>query len=302
MDEIPSYTGHLLPPEPSTTDLRLACTDYATICRANIIAVADRFEQREDYPFVDTKLDLKTGRDFRADDPIRGRDAIYGWIQGRGLEALAGHAAWLAQYDDPESQTLAARLRAIAEPVLVSLRQMRAKNDGHLYFFMRPDGTPFALDDEGQPQNIPLDADTASNFSDLFCAKGMIAGARLLANEAAEREAIDYARHVSADLWARRFVSDQQPLDPTNPIAHVPGRFDHGPYMISLGTCALNATIGDTQAIEEGLRLIDYELAYYSNHNGRISEFSDGDFWESIDDKGAYYVTPDIRWNLSDWH
>ena len=118
MDEIPSYTGHLLPPEPSTTDLRLACTDYATICRANIIAVADRFEQREDYPFVDTKLDLKTGRDFRTDDPIRGRDAIYGWIQGRGLEALAGHAAWLAQYDDPESQTLAARLRAIAEPVL----------------------------------------------------------------------------------------------------------------------------------------------------------------------------------------
>ena len=289
MDEIPSYTGYLLPPEPSTTDLRLACTDYATICRANIVAVADRFEQREDCPFIDTKLDLKTGRDFRADDPIRGRDAIYGWIQGRGLEALAGHAAWLAQYDDPESQTLAARLRAIAEPVLVSLRQMRAKNDGHLYFFMRPDGTPFALDDDGQPQNIPLDADAASNFSDLFCAKGMIAGARLLADEAALREATDYAQRVSADLWARRFVSDQQPLDPTNPIAHVPGRFDHGPYMINLGTCALNAAIGDTQAIEEGLRLIDYELAYYANRNGRISDFSDGDFWESIDDKGAPY-------------
>ena len=114
MDETPSYTGHLLPPEPSTTDLRLACIDYQAICRANVAAIADRFEQRDDYPFIDTKLDLKTGRDFRADDPIRGRDAIYGWIQGRGLEALAGHATWLTQYDDPESQALAARLRAMA--------------------------------------------------------------------------------------------------------------------------------------------------------------------------------------------
>ena len=288
---MPTYTGRLLPTEPSLADLQAACADYEVICRANIATVADRFERHTDYPFVDTKLDLRTGRDFAVDDPIRGHDAVYGWIQGRGLEALAGHAVWLENRTDP----LAERLRAMAGPVLTSLRRMRAANDGHLYFFMRPDGSPFALDADGRPQDIPLAADAPSNFSDLFCAKGMIAGARLLADADAEREAVDYAQRISADLWSRRFVSDQQPLDPTNPIAHVPGRFDHGPYMISLGTCALNAASGDKQAIEEGLRLIDYELAYYANRNGRIAEFSDGDFWESIDEKGAPYHDGDGR-------
>ena len=289
MNDEPTYTGRLLPGDPSLADLHSACADYRAICLANITAIAERCESDADYPFIDSKIDLKTGRNFPADDAIRGRTAIYGWIQGRGLEALAGHAIWLDSCDNPESHALAARLRDIAQPVLARLRRMRAANDGHLYFFMHPDGTPFALDDRGQPQNIPLPADAPSNFSDLFCAKGMLAAARLLRDDDAEREAHAYAHRVSTDLWARRFVSDQQPLDPTNPIAHVPGRFDHGPYMIHLGTCALNATAGDKNAIEEGLRLIDYELAYYANHNGRIGEFAEGDFWESIDEKGAPY-------------
>ena len=44
---------------------------------------------------IDTKLDLMTGEDYLHDDVVRGHDAVYGWIQGRGLEALAGHCAWL---------------------------------------------------------------------------------------------------------------------------------------------------------------------------------------------------------------
>ena len=283
------YTGHRLPTEPTLVNLRAAVSDYEAICLANIAAVVDRFETHSDYPFVDTKLDLQTGRDFPADDPIRGYAAIYGWIQGRGLEALAGHAIWLESYDDPAMQALAGRLRAMVRTVLASLRRMRDANDGHLYFFMRPDGTPFALDQDGQPQDIPLAADAPSNFSDLFCAKGMLAAARCVGDAAAETEALAYAERVTADIWARRFISDQQPLDPTNPIAHVPGRFDHGPHMIHLGTCALGATAGDKQAIEEGLRLLDYELAYYANHKGRVPEFAAGDFWESIDAKGAPY-------------
>jgi hypothetical protein len=41
-------------------------------------------------PLLDTKLDLAhpAAPDFDASDPVRGRDAVYGWIQGRGLEAL----------------------------------------------------------------------------------------------------------------------------------------------------------------------------------------------------------------------
>ena len=197
------YTGHRLPTEPTLVDLRAAVSDYEAICLANIAAVVDRFETHADYPFVDTKLDLQTGRDFPADDPIRGYAAIYGWIQGRGLEALAGHAIWLESYDDPAMQALAGRLRAMVRTVLASLRRMRDANDGHLYFFMRPDGTPFALDQDGQPQDIPLAADAPSNFSDLFCAKGMLAAARCVGDAAAETEALAYAERVTAALCWR---------------------------------------------------------------------------------------------------
>ena len=149
------YTGHRLPTEPTLVDLRAAVSDYEAICLANIAAVVDRFETHADYPFVDTKLDLQTGRDFPADDPIRGYAAIYGWIQGRGLEALAGHAIWLESYDDPATQALAGRLRAMVRTVLASLRRMCDANDGHLYFFMRPDGTPFALE-PGEAVYVPV--------------------------------------------------------------------------------------------------------------------------------------------------
>ena len=288
-----TYTGRLLPADPTPTDLQAAAIDYQAICLANIAAIAGRFD--ESYPFVNTKLDLKTGCDFPDDDPIRGRDCVYGWIQGRGLEALAGHALWLDSCTDPMLKDLAARLRAQARAVLASLRRMRQTNGGHLYFFMRPDGSPFALGNDGQPRDIPLAADTPSNFSDLFCAKGMLAGALLLHDAEALADARAYATAVTTDIWAQRFISDQQPLDPKNLITHVEGRFDHGPYMINLGTCALLAAIGDSEAVADGLRLVEYELAHYANRNGRFTEFSEGDFWESIDTKGAPYRDGDGR-------
>ena len=288
-----TYTGRLLPADPTPTDLQAAAVDYQAICLANIVAIADRFD--ESYPFVNTKLDLKTGYDFPTDDPIRGRDCVYGWIQGRGLESLAGHALWLTNCADPMLKDLAVRLRAQARAVLASLRHMRQTNGGHLYFFMRPDGSPFALGDDGQPRDIPLSADAPSNFSDLFCAKGMLAGALLLQDAEALADARAYAAAVTADIWEQRFISDQQPLNPKNPITHVEGRFDHGPYMINLGTCALLAAIGDSEAVADGLRLVEYELAHYTNRNRRFTEFSEGDFWESIDTKGAPYRDGDGR-------
>ena len=107
MDAPPEYAPKILPPEPDTADLQAAAATYRAICLTSIAAIVSRFEahiaQGRDYPFVDTKLDLASGRDFPADNAVRGRDTIYGWIQGRGLEALAGHAAWLAEQPSPRS-------------------------------------------------------------------------------------------------------------------------------------------------------------------------------------------------------
>lgn len=46
-------------------------------------------------PFLDTKYHVGRGEDFDQDDPLRGDQVIYSWIQGRGLEALTDHARWL---------------------------------------------------------------------------------------------------------------------------------------------------------------------------------------------------------------
>ncbi len=275
-----------LPEEPSPDDLRAAAGDYEAICLANIRAVVERFERHGGaYPFVDTKLDLRTGRDHPAGDLVRGRETIYGWIQGRGLEAVAGHALWAEADSRPRLQELAPRLRAMAAAVLDSVRRLRSRNEGHLFFFMCPDGSPFAIGPGHRREPVTITAATPSGFSDLFGAKGLFAGARLLGEAAAEAEAVEWMGRVSADIWSRRFASDQQPLDPTNPIETLPGRHGHGAFMIQLGAAAQGARAGLPGAVDEGLRLIRHELDNHANLDGRPG-FQEGDFWEFVDDEG----------------
>ena len=92
------YTGTLIQ-QPTVGAVRGALRDYEVMLVAVLKAILDRFEAHPEYRFVDTKLSIFTGRDFpEPDDPstdIRGRTAIYGAIQGRGLEALVGHIKWL---------------------------------------------------------------------------------------------------------------------------------------------------------------------------------------------------------------
>ncbi|NKB66133.1 MAG: hypothetical protein GKR89_03645 [Candidatus Latescibacteria bacterium] len=297
MDAPPEYSPQTLPDAPTATDLAAAAATYRTICLTNIAAIVDRFEahlaQGRDYPFVDTKFDLTNGRDFPTDDIVRGRDTLYGWIQGRGLEALAGHAAWLEQ--QPSPHPLAARLRRMAEPIAQSLQRLRQANDGHLFFFMRPDGRPFSLEANGEPRYLTLTTASPSNFSDIFSAKGLLAAAHLLDDKGIQERAETYIQQISTDLWAGRFTSDQQPLDPTDPVQSVPGRIDQGPFMIHLGTCALGAATGNTAAIDQGLDLLDRLLKLHTNINGRQPDLEEGDFWESIDQHQAPYRNDEGR-------
>ena len=284
--EGPVFRDSRLPEEPSPDDLRAAADDYEAICLANIRAVVERFERHGGgYPFVDTKLDLRTGRDHPAGDLVRGRETIYGWIQGRGLEAVAGHAVWAEADPRPRLQELAPRLRAMTAAVLDSVRRLRARNEGHLFFFMSPDGSPFVIGPGDRREPVTVTAGTPSGFSDLFGAKGLFAGARLLGDSAGEAEAVEWMGRVSADIWSRRFASDQQPLDPTNPIETLPGRHGHGPWMIQLGAAALGARAGLPGAADDGLRMIRHVLDNHANLDGRPG-FQEGDFWEFVDDEG----------------
>jgi len=87
--------------------------------------------------WLNTKMDSRTLQDFGPDDGTKGPDFTYGWIQGRGLEALATHAAALESRDP----ALAAACDTAGRRLYALLDDLVAK-DGHAYFLydaaMRP--------------------------------------------------------------------------------------------------------------------------------------------------------------------
>lgn len=280
------YQGSILAEDAS--DYKGIAQDYAHMLVTVMQALADRFDQA--YPFVDTKLSLLTGDNFDQDDPVRGKNAVYGWIQGRGLEALAGHCAWF------EKQGLAGDLipclQEMMHLVLGRLVEIWRQNNERLWFFMLPDGRPFMLGDDGQPAPFQITPDTPYGFSDLFSSKGMYAAACYLGDAQAKADALRYIEKVDAAIWEGRFENDQVTLDPKNPVMPVPGRVMQGPFMIQIGTAAMLTLQGDRRGIEMGIRLVGHELENFVNLDGRISHLKEGDMWEANGEDGLpYYET-----------
>ncbi len=79
--------------------------------------------------FLDTKMHSITGRDYGPEDGWRGPDFTYGWIQGRGLEALTEFAAFFETRQPALSAALDARAALLRE----ALGRLVAR-DGHAFF------------------------------------------------------------------------------------------------------------------------------------------------------------------------
>ena len=122
------------------------------------------------YPFIDTKFDIVTDRDFdETDEPFRQKSCIYSWIQGRGLETLAKHVPFFQSLGYGE---LADDLLQIISTVTQSMEQLRWKNGGYLPFAVTPDGSSFFPQEEHY-----------ANFSDLFYSKGLVYSSHLLGRD-----------------------------------------------------------------------------------------------------------------------
>ncbi|MFT5377084.1 MAG: mannose/cellobiose epimerase-like protein (N-acyl-D-glucosamine 2-epimerase family) [Candidatus Latescibacterota bacterium] len=281
------YRHITLPTKLKIEDLQRAAQDYEAIAVVMMRAIVQRYQRTPDYPFIDTKLDLITGRDFDDGDSIRGKEAIYGWIQGRGLESLAGHARFFAQRS--AGADLVPALEVMLREILAQLRKMRQRNGGHLSFFMHPNGQPFRLDTDGHPESFALTAKDPFGFSDLFAAKGMFAAADYLGDDDARAESLAYIDAVEQAIWGQHFHSDQVSLDPKNHPEPKNDYYAHGHYMIHIGTAAIMASAGIESAVERGLRLIEHELKTYVNLDGRIADLEEGDFWEGVDADGMPY-------------
>lgn len=276
------------------TDSLLSC--YKKMLLLVMQAIAGRFKQNPGYGWIDTKINIITGQDFDPDDLVKGKNSIYGWIQGRALEAIASHCRWMKKHwpDETRVQNLENELRIILESVLGNLQKIRNKNSGHLFFFFDKDGNTFTINNTGKREPANLSPDSSYNFSDLFGAKGMYAAAQYLGNESMIRETSKYCLDVLNSLFEDRFQSDQVPLDPKNPVVPVKGRYSHGPKMIAIGMACSLVQEKQEEGLRFGKQLINHILDHYVNINDRWPDLAEYDFVEFINERNEPYRQNDM--------
>jgi hypothetical protein len=201
--------------------------------------------------FLNTKQNPLTLADYAGSDGWRGPGFLYGWIQGRGLEALATHAAFFAR----EDQGLAAELDDSGRALYDALSRLHAA-DGHAYFCYDEALRPIYPDAAGRvsAQRRPADLYT---YADAFACKGLIAASARFASAALPHR-LEQLAAVVASIEERRFVIDERlPLDRDALAVQAD---DFAPRMILLGAAALLAGIGCREQAGFGDRFIAHVL------------------------------------------
>lgn len=202
--------------------------------------------------FLNTKVNSLSLKDYGPEDGLRGPDFTYGWIQGRGLEALVTHAAYFAE-SDPE---FAARLDVAGRALYEKLQQLQAV--GHAYFCYDTNMRPVYPEGETlHPQLAPADIFT---YSDAFVAKGLVAASARYA-PANLPQHLDYFARVIAAIESGRFQMDERRPLSDESLAAQPD--DFGPRMILLGAAAMLVEAGVPQAADFADRFIAHVLDHH---------------------------------------
>jgi hypothetical protein len=246
--------------------------------------VLSRFEDNLDYPFIDTKFNILTGKDFPeledSEMDFRGRSAVFGWIQGRGLEALAGHAEFLGR-----ETGIAKRIDRMIEAVGNQIVSMGKKNHGRFCFLFTPDGRSFRLASDGKKEYFEA-ATIPPGYTDLFVGKGLVAaGVRLK-----KKEWVDFGMEVfqsaTRAIVENKFQSDQISFDVRNRVQWLPQKRAQGPWMIALGGFAILARhFSEDKWVEEGSVFVEHLLnKHVVMKAGQLRKF---DFLENVDEQGS---------------
>jgi hypothetical protein len=204
--------------------------------------------------FLNTKMNSLTLADYGPEDGGRGPDFTYGWIQGRGLEALATHAGFFAHRDPALAEALDEKGRALYQ----ALAALQAA-DGHAYFCYDKQMRPVYFESTGswRPQHA---AGRVFTYSDAFVAKGLVAGAARYA-PADLPARLDYLAAVIAAIEDWRFqMQEDRPLSTTT-AGEQPA--DFGPRMILLGAAGLLQRVGEAQRAAFAPRFIEHVLEHH---------------------------------------
>ncbi|KKB85164.1 hypothetical protein VW29_07470 [Devosia limi DSM 17137] len=201
--------------------------------------------------FLNSKQNSITLANYGPADGLRAPQFTYGWIQGRGLEALVTHAAFFAASDP----ALTARIDAVAQPLYAMLRGLWEWH-GHAYFCYDGHLQPViaAADGSTAPQSRPADIYT---YSDIFVLKGLIAAAARYAPGNVARHLADLPQLVSAIEGGRFQMDERRALCPQSLADQAD---DFGPRMILLGAAGMLHRIGHPEAAGFADRFVAHVL------------------------------------------
>jgi mannose/cellobiose epimerase-like protein (N-acyl-D-glucosamine 2-epimerase family) len=270
--------------------IKKICNDFSTITLEVLDAVIDRCCKDANYPFIDTKINIITGEDIYPPAPgedYNAKNIIFSWIQGRGMEALAGHAEWLKENasDISDCQTRIDKIHYILKRLVAKMEECRARNKGKMFFIMDENGQFLNIGEKGKlspAENI----NPKANFSDLFYSKGLLAAAAFLNDPKLLNEAERYFEDVVNDIRTGNFATDQQSFDPKNQVAFVEGKFLQGPCMICLDGVSMAALYCNrSKWLDIAHEMIEHIFSKHIN-TGQFTDLEKYDFWEAVNITG----------------
>ena len=235
-----------------------AVVRYQDCNRAALSWLIDRPSQSG---FLNTKVNSLTGVDYDLTSGLRGPKYTYGWIQGRGLEALVT----FAEFYQKLSPELSERISQRAEQLFYRLSKLYMR-DGHAYFLYDEALNPVIPWADGvKSQTTALSLFT---YSDAFVAKGLVAAACRF-----DRQNItlflDYLHKVIAAIEDERFQMEEKHALSMENAKSEPD--DFGPRMILLGAAGLLHRCNYSDEAGFADRFIDDVLArYYDTVSGLL--------------------------------
>ncbi len=219
--------------------------------------------------FLNTKQNSLTLQNYGLDDGARGPAYTYGWIQGRGLEALVTHADFFAR----ELPPLAGKLDTAGRRLYQAIASLQ-KPSGHAYFCYDQDMNAVYADAAGgvHAQEKP---ELIYSYSDAFVAKGLVAAASRYALPDLGNH-LAYFDRVVASIEAQHFqIDERRPLS-TDSIANQPD--DFGPRMILLGAAGMLKRLGHTAHLGYADRFIAHILdRHFDAQSGLLRNVPGGD-------------------------